>query len=381
MKRNIYLIAAHNFLIDFRLFAPIAVLYFAKVSGSYALAMSVFSAMFLSAALFEIPTGVLSDRLGRKWTLVIGTVAILLGMVLYALAHSYIFLLAGAVLEGFSRALYSGNNNALLHDTLEQMGEKDAYHRFLGKVSSLFQIAAAIAAIIGGLLASISFELVMWLSVIPQVINVVTCLFVIEPKKISVNEGNIFKDLPLAIKHLNRNKKVRRLSFARMVFDGLGDSAFEFQVTFYSLLWPTWALGIARAIANTSGAISFWISGALIDRFKAFPLLIGEAITIPVIKSLAVIFPTPASPAVMASGSILYGSASIAGESLLQKEYTDTQRATLGSLISFGGSIINAITSLGIGLIADKWGIVTAFISAQLLLMSLSAVYASIRKT
>ena len=380
MKRNVYLIALHNFLIDFRLFAPIAVLYFSKVSGSYALGMSVFSAVFLSSALFEIPTGIMSDRIGRKWTLVLGTVAILVGVIIYASAQNYLVLVVGAVFEGFSRALYSGNNNALLHDTLEQLGQKEAYHRFLGKVSSLFQIASAIAAIIGGFLASYSFVLVMWLSVVPQIINVITCLFITEPKTLNKKSGNILKDIPKAFKHLNRNKKIRRLGIARMIDLGLGNASFEFQVAFYQLLWPTWALGIARTISNFAGAASYWISGALIDKFKALKILTAESLIVPSIKVLAVLVPNPASPAMMASGSLLYGSASVSGESLLQKEYNNRQRATLGSLISFGGSLINALASVTIGFLADQWGIVIALVIAQIGLMSLSLLYLSIRK-
>jgi hypothetical protein len=57
---NIRLLAWFNFCLDFRLYAPVAILYFSDVAGSFTLGMSVFSAIMLSGALLEVPTGVFS---------------------------------------------------------------------------------------------------------------------------------------------------------------------------------------------------------------------------------------------------------------------------------------------------------------------------------
>src|SRR4051812_41556467 len=63
--RNIRLLALFNFLSDFRLYAPVMIIYFAEVSGSYVAAASVVSLTMLASAAFELPTGFLSDRFGR----------------------------------------------------------------------------------------------------------------------------------------------------------------------------------------------------------------------------------------------------------------------------------------------------------------------------
>ena len=43
-----------------------AILYFAHVTGSYVLGMSIFSVAYVSSAIFEVPTGIVSDLVGRK---------------------------------------------------------------------------------------------------------------------------------------------------------------------------------------------------------------------------------------------------------------------------------------------------------------------------
>src|SRR5438093_471040 len=116
--RNIKIIKWFNFFGALRLSAPIAVLYFRHVTGSFTLGMSVFSIVFISAALFEIPTGVFSDKIGRRHTLILGALSNILALIFYAIGISPIILFLGAVLEGLGRSFYSGNNEALLRDSL-----------------------------------------------------------------------------------------------------------------------------------------------------------------------------------------------------------------------------------------------------------------------
>ena len=88
-----------NFWADFRPYGPIAILYYSQVTGSYALGMSVFSAAMLAQSIFEMPTGVLSDRVGRKKTVVYGAVAGVFALTFYAIGGTYLALLVGAIFE------------------------------------------------------------------------------------------------------------------------------------------------------------------------------------------------------------------------------------------------------------------------------------------
>ena len=53
--------------------------------------------------------------------------------------------------------------------------------------------------------------------------------------------------------------------------------------------------------------------------------------------------------------------------SLIQREFTDQQRATMGSLNSFVGSIVLAGFSLLLGAMADRLGVIPALVIASLL--------------
>jgi hypothetical protein len=55
----------------------------------------------------------------------------------------------------------------------------------------------------------------------------------------------------------------------------------------------------------------------------------------------------------------------IAQQTLLQREFTHRERATMGSLASLLGSVLYALVALGAGLVADRWGIVAALFTIQ----------------
>ncbi|GHO72032.1 hypothetical protein KSC_109240 [Ktedonobacter sp. SOSP1-52] len=75
LAKNITLLKWFNFLIAFRPFSALALIYFSQVTHSYALGLSLFSITQLAQAMCEIPTGMYSNRVGRKLCLIIGALA------------------------------------------------------------------------------------------------------------------------------------------------------------------------------------------------------------------------------------------------------------------------------------------------------------------
>jgi MFS family permease len=367
MHRNIRLLAWFNFWTDFRPYAPIAILYFSQVSGSYALGMSVYSVAMLSQSLFEVPTGVFSDMIGRKRTVVCGAVAGLLSLTFYAICGAYPVLIIGGIFEGLARAFYSGNNDALLHDTLAESGQRETFQEYLGKTSSMFQFALGISALIGGLIAAVSFQAVMWVSVIPPLLALGVSLFFVEPKMHTHKSSNIYAHLGTAFQNIVRNPRLRTISAASVLSYAIGESSWLFRSTFVASLWPVWALGVAQMIGNLTAAIGYYFAGRLIRRFGEFRLLIGGMSLSEAIDLFGLLVPTVLSPALMASNSIFFGVNNVASRGLLQREFTDEQRATMGSLNSFAGSITFAVFSFLLGALADRIGVIPALVCATLL--------------
>lgn len=365
IHKNIRLLTWFNFFTDFKLYSAVAIIYFSRVTGSLALGMAVFSITSIADAVFEIPTGMLSDIVGRKKTIVLGALSAVVYAVLYAVGVSFWILAIGSIFQGLSRAFYSGNNDALLYDSLAETGSSEKYHNYLGKISSLFSFGLALGALIGGVLASRSFAIIMWLSVISQIICFIISLLIKEPK-IHINKSsNIYSHLGEAIKLFFTNKKLRRISLAGIISYSIGEASFELQAVFYQLLWPLWAIGIAKMISYLSASTSYFFSGKLIDRFgETKILLIGNVYT-RLINIFSVSLPTILSPFFMSTTSLFYGAGSVSSNTLMQKEFTAHQRATMSSLDSLGGSIVFAFFGYILGLIGDIFGPAKTLLIAQ----------------
>jgi MFS family permease len=370
LNRNIKVLSWINYFTDLVFFAPVAIIYFTHETGSYALGMSIFSIVFASAAVFEVPTGIVSDLVGRKKTTLLGAACAVCGVVLYAIGGSYWLLASGALFEGLSRAFYSGNNDALLHDTLTETGRASDFHSYLGRLSSMFQFALATAAVVGSIMASQSFALVMWASVIPQVCALLLATQIVEPSVVSRESTNVLSHLKESLRHFRRNHKLRLLTGASVLRFSLGESAYFLNSAFINSLWPLWAVGVSHLLSHVGAAISFYFSGRIIDRFGPLRVLNFEIIIRRAIELFALAFPTVASPALMSSTSLTFGAGSVATGALLQKEYAQNQRATMSSLGSIAGSIAFSVFSVILGSIADSFDTRIALIVANLALLA-----------
>lgn len=371
IHRNIRLLAWFNFFEDFRPYAPVFVLYLAQQTGSFTLGMSIISLALIASSICEVPTGIVSDMVGRVRTMRFGGLAAFAGITLWAIGGSYWMLAAGSVLWGLSAAFYSGNNNAFLHDTLKQEGNVHEYPHFLGRTSSLFQVGLGTSALVGGLFAERDLSYAMWVGVIPQIACVVLTFFMVEPRvHDKVIDTNIFHHLRESFHHFRRNGKLKALSLASILDYGVGQAQFDFIPVFFASVWPLWAVGIARSLAHAMAFISFWFAGKVIRRLEPFKVLMGGKFISHIVVLFAYITKTIFSPLLICCMSIFFGAKLVSENTLLQREFTDQQRATMGSITQFAGSIVFAIAALGFGVLADNIGATKTLIISELILFS-----------
>jgi hypothetical protein len=109
--------------------------------------------------------------------------------------------------------------------------------------------------------------------------------------------------------------------------------------------------------------VGFRVSGWVIGRVGAARTLLFGELFDNAANFVALVKPTVFSPVLL--GSPAYGMSTIAQQTLLQREFTDRERATMGSLASLLGSVLYALVALGAGLVADRWGIVAALLAIQ----------------
>lgn len=92
----------------------------------------------------------------------------------------------------------------------------------------------------------------------------------------------------------------------------------------------------------------------------------------------AVIKPTVVLPALIASESAAFGTGSVAQGTLMQHEFTDRERSTMGSLSSLFGSIVFAVLAVLAGVVADHWSLQAALIALQVIGIATLPLYWSV---
>lgn len=369
IPRNIRLLAIFNFCIEFKLYTAVAVIYFLSITNSFALSASIFSFAMFSSAIFELPTGFISDLIGRKKTIIMGTLANTLSIIFYAIGNNYTFLIIGAILEGLSRASFSGNNDAFLYDSLRDSHQKNTYGEYLGKITSALQFSLGIAAILGSIIASYSFKYLLWASVIPQCIALIIAVFLVNPINESSNKTNIFSHMNQALTYFKMKKKLRLISLGSIFTYAFGESTYQFQAAFVKMLWPLWAVGFANTMAHFAAALSYYFSGWILNRVNELKLLIADTIFSRIVTISALIMPTVFSPVLLSLSSLLFGIRMVAEGTLLQSEFNDKQRATMGSLNSLVSSIFFGIIVFLLGILADLTGLVFALIIVESMIL------------
>jgi len=87
--------------------SPIWPIYIVQIGATMTELGLIFSAASIAAATFQIPSGILSDRFGRKWLHVFGVMLSVLPPIMYTYVGQWIYLLPWALLAGFSNGLTS----------------------------------------------------------------------------------------------------------------------------------------------------------------------------------------------------------------------------------------------------------------------------------
>ena len=381
IENNIKYLHWYSFWENFILFYPVKILFFAEVCGNLVEAMSLFAIQNISITLLEIPTGCLSDKWSRKWVCRAGAAVMLFSFILYAFAESYLILAIASVLNGLSWALASGNNRALLYDSMAQMGRKKDYHQEVSKNISLEQLSLAISSLIGMIFVFISLRAVMLASILPAIIAFAITLQLEEVKKSYKDKSTSLIHIFNSIRHLLKHNRLRGVSLAETLHYGLNEAAFDFNAVFFKQFVPEWSLGIFRSIGHFANSLGNYLSffsakhwglkttillGACLDNFINIISVLAASVWSPIIKIISTFSSGLKEPAV---------------ETLFQNDCSEQERATILSIISLFSSLFYSLCAVLIGILADMTSPFTAMLWAYILaLLSNSIFFFALRK-
>ncbi|MCF8227234.1 MAG: MFS transporter [Bacteroidales bacterium] len=245
----------------FMLYMPIVVPFYESNNLTMKDIMVLQAVYSVAIVILEIPSGYLADVWGRKRTLVLGSIMGVTGFSIYGISHGFAGFLIAEIILGIGQSCVSGADSAMLYDSLLEIKQEKKYSRFEGRITSLGNLAEAGAALIGGLLATISLRTPYYGQIIIAAIAIPAALTLAEPlrhKKL-LNRG--FREiLDISRFALFGNTALRRnilfsafTGCATLIMAWFAQPFFEYNeidIKWFGLLWA--GLNITVAIASIS---------------------------------------------------------------------------------------------------------------------------------
>jgi len=153
-RKNIKIYYLFSFLRDFALYTAVIIPFFVDWGGLNQFQIQTLQAWFMFWIFaLEIPTGAVADYFGRKTSLSLGLLLVVIAVLIYRITPNfYIFLLA-EFLFAAAVSFQSGADHAMLYETLKHLGKEKSAKHFFGRTESVRLFGIGCASILGGFVA------------------------------------------------------------------------------------------------------------------------------------------------------------------------------------------------------------------------------------
>jgi MFS family permease len=252
------------------------------------IANAVYSA---ASAVFEVPTGVLADTRGRRFSLALGALVLAAGTMGYMfagqMAHPLLWFVVMSVLIGLGYSFMSGSLEAWLVDALQFHGQGGQMDRVMARGVMANNVAMLVGSIGGGILGDISLSLPF--AVRAGLLLILFGLVVKLVKEFGFTPQTVsWRELPQAMRRTGmdgmqfgwRHRSVRQLMMVAFVQGAFMLWGFYAWQPYLLKLWgeqAVWLSGLIAALNALAGFLGAALVGQLAYRMhrRSTALIVG----------------------------------------------------------------------------------------------------------
>ncbi|OED40042.1 hypothetical protein AB833_12715 [Chromatiales bacterium (ex Bugula neritina AB1)] len=158
LNRNIHLYPWYQAATSFSPWIPVFFLFFTE-TVTLGEAIRLGSIYYFGVFILEIPSGYLSDRAGRRPTLLLAALLTCCAYIAFLSAGSFATLAAAQFFLAAGIAFQSGSDSSLLYDSLSQKQQSQQYSSYEAKALQFGMTGLACSCLVGGLLGVIDLRL------------------------------------------------------------------------------------------------------------------------------------------------------------------------------------------------------------------------------
>jgi MFS family permease len=161
-----------------RNFIPILSIYYLSLPNTKAQEIGFYTAVWYAFSLiFQIPAGVLWDKLWNKTTIIISKILLLLSSIMYVVWDNFWYFIIGSTLMSlWMDAFSTGNTSAFLHDTLTNLKKEDTFKKVSSTIRWRVSFLSIFFIIALPFFTSISINFPFKIGVIIDIIGLIVAL-------------------------------------------------------------------------------------------------------------------------------------------------------------------------------------------------------------
>lgn len=356
---NINWYAYHRLFFETMAFYSIVTLLLRAKGLSFTQIMLLSSIENILTTAFELPTGVVADKFGRKVSVMSGIFFFGLFIVSYMIFSSFTALVCAAVVCALSATMISGAKSAMIYDYLKYKELEDIYIDFNGKVSSKVMVVKSFVVIASTYLFGINNNLPLALSLVSCAVALMCLSKFVESPIVRGEDTDAEENKGMFgfIKSIKLNGTLRSLIAIRIVVIVVISNAFYLtelmlsdmgvEVSKIGLIMFCYTLMSALGSRSASK-----VSDKLGDRvFYIMFIVFGVNLILSSINNIIIVV---ASIGVLrffnSAMSPIFGS-------VANKNIDSEERATILSVVSLFLSFGMAVTDPIIGVVADTYSL------------------------
>lgn len=380
-KMNIKRIYTLSFMSEFIVIYPFYVIMFGDRGHVSAAGVGLLLAVWMIVAvLAEVPTGVIADKMSKKWSLVLGRVMQLVTFMIWLFFPNFNGYLLGFVIWGIGEAFISGAFQAYLYESLGDTSKK-SFGRIYAR-NSAFTMAAYAAGSLVAFAIGPQYTLLLTLSVLVSTISLgITLSLPATHRKVDVEAKLKPKVLSIAFKTIRESATLRRILITAVIVQGLMGMLGEYLPVYYNQVGtPTQWVALLISVGSVTAVVMYWWMHHLEEHISRhqLPIILGFT----TLFALSFLGGTIGAVIGFFLLTRMLRVLAVHNETQIQHQAPNESRATLGSIYSFAGKVLSAILLSLVGFFAVDGKIVIPIrwsVMAMITILLISWLYYSVR--
>ena len=168
-----YKFCAYGFFKNLRFFEPFLLLFLLSEGVSYLEIGTLYAIKEITINIFEIPTGVLADSIGRRRAMISAFVFYIISFVIFYLSDTYWMFVLAILFYAYGDAFRTGTHKAMIFEYLKINGWQNQKVHYYGHTRSWSQMGSAVSALLAAFIVFVTgeYQTVFLFSVIPYLLD------------------------------------------------------------------------------------------------------------------------------------------------------------------------------------------------------------------